>query len=167
MDKNAILHERQLVEDLLQNLIVLLDILVYRTLAKNPELVYSMLHQQSILLRLASEPAWSKNLRNAYAVVQHFNSCVDAARHALAGSGTQGEEWSVAQVMGVIQRELLSWKMSDLYAVDNMHCTYEEAPQACDFFLPYVWSTIIHCPTSQYYPCPADHFLSVCNNDRR
>lgn len=154
-DKEAFLQERQLMEDLLKNLIVLLDTLVYRTLSKNPELVYSILHQQSVLLRLAGEPEWGLRLRNTDTVVQHFNTCVDAARQSLMGSGSHGDEWSVAHVMGVIQHELLSWRKSDLHGVEDMHCTYEEAPRACDFFLPYVWSTVIESASSQYFPFPS------------
>jgi Dyggve-Melchior-Clausen syndrome protein len=160
-DKQSILQERYLMEDLLNNLIVLLDTLVYRTLPKNPELVYSILHQQSMLLRLAGEMERGKHLKNVGKVVQHFNTCVDTARQSLIGSGNHGDEWSVAQVMGVIQHELLSWKKSYLYDVEDMHCTYEEAPRACDFFLPYVWSTMIESPSSQYFPLPSTRF--VCN----
>lgn len=163
-EKEAVIQERQLVGDLLKNLIILLDTLVYRTLSKNPELVYSILHQQSVLLRLAGEPEWAKHLRNTGKVVQHFNTCVDAARQLLTGPGSRGDEWSVSQVMGVIQHELLSWKKSDLHDIEDMHCTYEEAPRACDFFLPYVWSTIIESPASQYFPQPSAQYLGVCNN---
>jgi hypothetical protein len=159
MDKEPVLQEHHLVDDLLKNLIVLLDILVCRTLSKNPELVYSILHQQAILLRLAGEPMWGKHLRNTDIVVQHFNACVDTARKLLAGPGSSGDEWSVVQVMGVIQHELRSWKKSYLHDVEDMHCTFEEAPRACDFFLPIVWSTVIECPSSQYFPLPSNNFV--------
>ena len=162
-EKDGIIQERKLLEDFLNNLIILLDILVYRTLPKNPELVYSILHQQSVLLRLAGEPEWGKHLKNIEKVVQHFNACVDAARQSLTGSGSHGDEWSVAQVMAVIQHELLSWKKSDLHHVEDIHCTYEEAPRACDFFLPYVWSTITASPAGQYFPQPSAQ-LFICNN---
>lgn len=163
-DKERVQQERHLVGDLLKNLTVLLDILVYRTLSKNPELVYSVLHQQSVLMRLADQPEWAKHMRNTKKVVQHFNTCVDAVRSSLTGSGSHGDEWSVAQVMGVIQHELISWKKSDLHEVEDMHCTYEEAPRACDFFLPYVWSTIVESPSSQYFPLASAQFVRECND---
>jgi hypothetical protein len=158
-DKEMIRQERHFMEDLLNNLIIVLDILVYRTLSKNPELVYNILHQQTMLLQIAGEPERGKHLRNVDKVVQHFSTCVDTARQ----SWSRVDEWSVGQVMGVIQHELLSWRKSHLCDVEDMHCTYEESPRACDFFLPYVWSTIIESTSSQYFPLPSTSL--ACNGD--
>jgi hypothetical protein len=154
VDKTAVQQERQLVDDFLRNVINILDILVFRTLSKNPELVYSILHQQAVLLRLAEEPQWNASLSNTIIVLKHFNACVDAARKSSRKEHAQNEEWSVSQVMHVIQHELLSWKRTSLATVEELQCTYEEAPRAFDFFLPYVWSTVLQQLCSQYFPDP-------------
>eukprot|EP00892_Ulva_mutabilis_P003194 jgi/Ulvmu1/12876/UM098_0064.1 len=139
VDRKTYMQERQLLQDFLRNVINTLDIVCYRAMTKNAELVYSLLHQQTMLKALAEDPMWERSLQNALKVVLHFNECVDTAHKDSGSSG----EWGVSQVMRVIQHELLSWKRTSLKPVPETRCTYEEAPHARDFFLPYLWSLIM------------------------
>lgn len=142
------MQERQLLQDFLRNVVHMLDILCYRALTKNSELVYSLLQQQTMLKKLAYDSMWQDGLQNALIVVQHFNVCVDTAQRVSTGAG----EWGVPQVMRVIQHELLSWKQAALKPVAETHCTYEEAPHARDFFLPYLWSSILESSCGNLFP---------------
>ena len=153
VDRKVHMTERQLLQDFLRNVINALDILCYRTLTKNAELVYSLLHQQAVLKKLSADAMWEAALQNALTVVFHFNECVDIAQKAAGGTG----EWGVSQVMRVIQHELLSWKRTALKPVAETHCTYEEAPQAREFFLPYLWSSILDSSCQNILPNPQIH----------
>lgn len=160
VDRRVHMQERQLLQDFLRNVINVLDILCYRALPKNSELVYSLLHQQAMLRKLADDPMWQAGLQNALTVIQHFNACVDEAQRASASGG----EWGVSQVMRVIQHELLSWKQTALKPVAETHCTYEEAPQARAFFLPYLWCSILRSSCGSLFPEPKVHLVEYeCN----
>lgn len=160
VERKVHMRERQLLQDFLRNVINMLDILCFRALPKNSELVYSLLQQQAMLKKLADDSMWHDGLQNALIVVQRFNAWVDTAQRASTGAG----QWGVPEVMRVIQHELLSWKQAALKPVAKTHCTYEEAPQARDFFLPYLWSSILESFCGNLFPTPRkDIFMSQCN----
>ena len=85
--EEAISREKDLAEDFLRALLDVLDTLLYRTLPRNPELVYSLLHRQELIANLAAEPDWARALRNVQIVVALFNAAVDAAQRGGGGSG--------------------------------------------------------------------------------
>jgi hypothetical protein len=75
--------ELSLVEDFLRALIEVVDSLLYRMLPKNPELVYSLLHSQAILMDLGQDENWAASLYNVCTVLRHFNEAVEAAEGSI------------------------------------------------------------------------------------
>ena len=130
-----------------QALLEVLDTLLYRTLPKNPELVYSLLHKQAVIDGLSDSSIWeppARSLANVREVVRHFSAAVDEAAAAGGGDpktgGVPGADWSVERVRGIIAAQLLTWRPAALSAAPELRFTYEEAAGAQEFFMPYLWT---------------------------
>lgn len=135
-----------------QALLEVLDTLLYRTLPKNPELVYSLLHKQSVVEGLSDTAIWNppaRSLANVREVVRHFSAAVD---EAAGGAGdpksarASGADWSVERVRGIIAAQLLTWRPAALSAAPELRFTYEEAAGAQEFFMPYLWTLAAEHP---------------------
>lgn len=135
-----------LVVDLLTSILDVLDTLIAYTLPKNPELVYSLLHQQEVLQRLAALPAWHDRLASALAIVTQFNALIDAAQSNT--SERSSGDWSAARVLRVIETNLATWAPPQHVAgpPHELQFMYEESASANDFFLPYIWSLVEKSP---------------------
>jgi hypothetical protein len=152
--------EARLLPECLQALLEVVDTLLYSTLPKNADLVYSLLHRQEVLEGLAAAGIWpdpDKVLHNVRAVVGYFTAAIDSAAstpHVGRASGSLpqvrgevgGGDWSVDRVRQIIAGNLLTWRQGLLRPVPELKFSYEEAQGAQEFFLPYLWTLIMQHP---------------------
>jgi dymeclin len=158
--EDAAAAEARLLPECLQALLEVVDTLLYRTLPKNADLVYSLLHRQEVLEGLAAAGIWSdpdKVLHNVRAVVGYFTAAIDGAASTPRaggasgslpqvrgeGAGVGGGDWSVDRVRRIISERLLTWRQGLLRPVPELKFSYEEAQGAQEFFLPYLWTLIM------------------------
>jgi dymeclin len=169
MSDEAAGAEAQLLSECLQALFEVVDTLLYRTLPKNADLVYSLLHRQQVIEGLAASHIWpdpDKVLHNVRIVVAHFSAAIDGAARGSgnysspdlptsavdsAASGSLppagvSDDWSVDRVRQIIASKLRTWRPGVLRPVPELKFSYEEAQGAQEFFLPYLWTLIVQHP---------------------
>ena len=130
-------EELSVTRELLRIVLEVINTMLVQALPRNPEMAYSLLHRQELFASLKDHPWFGNLLTNITTVVDYFNARVEAERTK------QGWEWSVDRVLEVIKQDLRTWRHDRLSPVSDLNFAYEEEDSSQNFFLPYVWSTVV------------------------
>lgn len=128
--------ELSVTQEFLRIVLEVINVMLVHGLPRNPELAYSLLHRQELFADLAQHPRYGMLVANITAVVDYFNERVEVAR-------AQHEwEWSVDNVLDVIQQDLRTWRSDRLHPAPSLQFSYEEhSPE--NFFVPHVWTLAV------------------------
>ena len=112
----------------------IINSILTHALAKNPEVIYALLHRQELFAPFRSHPKFAELLDNIYVVLDYFNSRMDSA-------DIKGE-WSVDKVLSVVVKNAQLWSVEKMKVMSDLKFTYEEEMHPEEFFIPYVWSLV-------------------------
>lgn len=130
--------------DLAQDLSVLQEVLrmvleiinsgLSHQLQHNPNLLYTLLYKRSVFEPFRTHPAFEDIINNIDAVINYFTSKLEQ------GSSDLGEN----EVLATIQHGALKWPRERLKKFPDLKFKYVEEDKPEEFFIPYVWSLVVH-----------------------
>ncbi|KAM7485293.1 hypothetical protein LguiA_001302 [Lonicera macranthoides] len=127
--------ELHIYTDFLRIVLEILNAILTYGLPQNPEVVYAIMHRQEVFKPFKNHPRFSELLENIFAVLDFFNSRMDAQK--------MGREWSVENVLQVITINCRSWRGDGMKIFTQLHFTYEQESNPEEFFIPYVWQLVV------------------------
>ncbi|XP_034242457.1 dymeclin isoform X2 [Thrips palmi] len=134
----------EIAPDLAQDLTVLQEVLrmvleiinsgLSHQLQHNPNLLYTLLYKRSAFEPFRTHPAFEDIINNIDAVINYFTSKLEHENSDL------GEN----EVLATIQRGALQWPRERLKKFPDLKFKYVEEDKPEEFFIPYVWSLVVH-----------------------
>ncbi|KAK3927790.1 Dymeclin [Frankliniella fusca] len=134
----------EIAPDLAQDLSVLQEVLrmvleiinsgLSHQLQHNPNLLYTLLYKRSVFEPFRTHPAFEDIINNIDAVINYFTSKLEQV------SSDLGEN----EVLATIQHGALKWPRERLKKFPDLKFKYVEEDKPEEFFIPYVWSLVVH-----------------------
>ncbi|KAL4432564.1 hypothetical protein ABPG77_000501 [Micractinium sp. CCAP 211/92] len=131
--------ELQLYADFLRIVLEIINSILTSSLARNPELVYTLLHRQEVFAPFVHHPRYAELMENITRVTDYFNRRVE--EQVAAGGG--GAQLDVERLLDLIRQHSRGWRRDRLKPFPELRFTYEEEANPEEFFVPYVWSLAV------------------------
>ncbi|CAG8462321.1 5148_t:CDS:10 [Paraglomus occultum] len=119
--------------DLVCLILEIINSILTRRLAQNPQLIYSLLHKKDTFLRFQKYKRFSELIDNVDNVISYFH--IRIAEANLRAPSTE-------EVTEIIQTATRTWPPGRLKDSPDLKFKYSEGSDSHEFFCPYVWSII-------------------------
>eukprot|EP00879_Flechtneria_rotunda_P020891 GHRR01021996.1.p1 GENE.GHRR01021996.1~~GHRR01021996.1.p1 ORF type:complete len:588 (+),score=216.63 GHRR01021996.1:369-2132(+) len=136
-------QDLQVLGDFLRILLEVINCILALNLARNPDLVYALLHKQEVFAQLRGQQGLTDLVNNLQAVIDYFNSKLESINSNYATAPEGQAEWSVDRVLELVQSFTQSWRPNRLKHLPEMRFVYEEEAAPEEFFVPYCWSLAV------------------------
>lgn len=146
-------QDMSVLQEVLRMVLEIINSGLSHQLQHNPNLLYTLLYKRSVFEPFRTHHAFEDIINNIDAVINYFTNKLEQVNSDL------GEN----EVLATIQHGALQWPRERLKKFPDLKFKYVEEDKPEEFFIPYVWSLVVH--SSGIYWCANNMKMFVADGE--